>query len=416
MSEATVKLKELHSAQQQILDEAKRFNVLKCGRRFGKTTLSQELSIQPMIDGFPVGLWFPTYKDLDDVWNELNDTLYRIISKSNLQLKQIKLITGGKIDMWSLDDPDSGRGRKYKRAIIDEAEKSKHLEQAWKGTIRPTLTDYQGDAWFLSTPRFGDTYFKSLSNLKYDKNFSHEWMSWRFTTYDNPFMNPDEINAAKATLDPFYFNCEYLAEDVDLAALRWAFAYDRQKHVGKCSINFEYPVYLSFDFNRNPICCSIIQHYDSTIFIPYCIKLANSNIYSLCDYILSGIPGMHIALFIITGDATGRASNAMVKDQLNYYIIIKQKLNLSDGQLKVPTINPRLEDNQVLVNSLLSNYNWVIDEDNAKGVIYDMENCRVLPDGGIDKSDRKDPTKQNDAIDTIRYFANSEFSWFLKLN
>ena len=40
---------------------------------------------------------------------------------------QIELITGGKVDFWSLEEPDSGRGRKYKVAVVDEAEKAKKL-------------------------------------------------------------------------------------------------------------------------------------------------------------------------------------------------------------------------------------------------------------------------------------------------
>lgn len=412
MSETILRLRKLHPAQQQIINEAKRFNVLKCGRRFGKTDLTKELAINPMLDGFPVGYWTPTYKDVNKVWDELKLTLRGIISSKNEQLKQLKLITGGQLDLWSLESPDNGRGFTYKRAIIDEAEKAPHLKAAWEYNIRGTLADYEGDAWFMSTPKFGQTYFKT-DLFKNEEKFS-SWKSWRFTSFDNPFLPVGEINEIQATLDPLVFSCEYLAEDVDLAMLRWAFAFDDAKHVGKCGINFNYPVFLSFDFNRNPICCTIIQHYDSTIFIPYCIKLANSNIYALCDYILSGIPGMRNALFIVTGDATGKASSAMVKDSLNYYIVIQQKLNLSDGQFKVPSVNPRLEDNQVLVNSLLSNYKWVIDKENAKGVVYDMENVRTNADGSIEKGNRDDPAKQADALDTVRYWAEEEMKWFLQ--
>lgn len=63
---------------------------------------------------------------------------------------RIELITGAAIDYWTLDDPSTvARGRKYKRVIIDEAAMARHLEQAWTEAIRPTLTDYRGDAFFL---------------------------------------------------------------------------------------------------------------------------------------------------------------------------------------------------------------------------------------------------------------------------
>jgi hypothetical protein len=54
VSETIIKLKKLHSKQQHILETKKRFNVLKCGRRFGKTTMAEELVIDPALDGFPV--------------------------------------------------------------------------------------------------------------------------------------------------------------------------------------------------------------------------------------------------------------------------------------------------------------------------------------------------------------------------
>jgi hypothetical protein len=192
---------------------------------------------------------------------------------------------------------------------------------------------------------------------------------------------------------------------------RFAFAFSRQKHVGRCFWNPAKETYLSFDFNRNPICCSVIQWYDDTIFIPRCIKLKNSNIYSLCELLIKLYP---TAVFIVTGDATGRNSTAMVQDNINYYIIIKKLLNLNDGQLKVNAINPSIEANQVLLNALLQNYKWCIDEENASAVIFDMEYVKMLPNGTIDKGSRTDPTKQADAIDTIRYWCDKFMKWFLE--
>ena len=125
----------LHPKQEFIIKNAKRFNHLRCGRRFGKTTLIEELS-SICLDGWPVGIWFPTYKDLSEVWKDLKRLYAPITNKANEQLKQIELIIPhavdeGKfalIDFWSMEDPDSGQGRKYKRAIGDEVAKAVHLE------------------------------------------------------------------------------------------------------------------------------------------------------------------------------------------------------------------------------------------------------------------------------------------------
>lgn len=193
---------------------------------------------------------------------------------------------------------------------------------------------------------------------------------------------------------------------------RFAFAFNRAQHVGSTVYNPAQYIYLSFDFNRNPICCTVIQHYDNCIYVLRCIKLKDSNIYALCREIKRYYPN---AVFIITGDATGQNSSALVEGNINYYIVIKEQLGLSDMQIKVPTVNPKIQANQVLVNNLLLNYKWVIDEANAAGVIYDLEYVKMLPDGTIDKSSRTDPTKQADALDTIRYWCQVFMDWFLKM-
>jgi hypothetical protein len=131
----------------------------------------------------------------------------------------------------------------------------------------------------------------------------------------------------------------------------------------------------------------------------------------LCVYILSKYPNF---LYIITGDATGKGSTALVQDNLNYYRVIAQKLNLTDGQIKVPSVNPRIEDNQVLVNSVMQHYPVQISATGCDGLIFDLENVRLNADGKIDKANRQDETQQADALDTWRYYLNTFFGWFLK--
>ena len=413
MSELIVKLRKRHENQEHIVKTAKRFNVLKCGRRFGKTSLAEELICDPALDGFPVAYYAPTYKDLDEFWQAVKSILHDVIAHKNEQLKQIRLITGGVIDMWSLDDPDSGRGRKYKRVVIDECEKARHLQTAWNGTIRATLTDYIGDAWFLSTPQFGNTYFKELHKRATNDKYQHEWQAWTFSTYDNPHMNSNEIDNAKSTLDPLYFACEYMAQDVTLGSMLWAYAYEPEKHLHYFEINDRAEVILSFDFNRNPMCCSVCQlNGMDGIDILETIKLPNSDIYQMCDYIIANYGWR---LYVITGDASGNSGSAMVQDNLNYYKIISQKFNINTRHFQVPTINPKIAENRVLVNSLLSRGNVRLHKEHTKALQFDLENVSVLPDGSLKKQDRNDPAQQADALDTFRYVCNVFLSHFLQM-
>lgn len=261
-----------------MLSEAKRFNVLCCGRRWGKTNLSEELLLSPdnenngALNGYPVGYFAPTYKMLMEVWRTINSDLYEIIESKSETEKRIEIFGGGVIDFWSLEDPNSIRGRKYKRAIVDEAAAARNLEEAWNKVIRPTLTDLKGDGWFLSTPKGKNNYFFDLS--KNEEKYE-DWATFQMPTSTNPHIDPDEIEQARQQLDPLTFAQEYLASFVTENLDAWAYCYDPKKHVGKTALNRSHTVMLSFDFNRNPITCGVFQDYNDWIYGIEQIKLDN---------------------------------------------------------------------------------------------------------------------------------------------
>jgi phage terminase large subunit len=192
---------------------------------------------------------------------------------------------------------------------------------------------------------------------------------------------------------------------------KFAYAFDESKHVGKVEFNENEYTYLSFDFNMNPITCAVIQHYNGTIHVVEQIKLNNSNIYALCDHIKAKYTK---SMFIVTGDETGKNSNALVQDNLNHYKVIKQSLGISDAQVQIPSKNPPIVENKVLVNALLQGYNIIIDRDNAQLLIYDMKYVEVSADNKLEK-DRTTDMKKSDALDCFRYYCNKFHKNFLKM-
>ena len=196
----------LHEAQKKIIEERRRFNVACCGRRFGKSRMGGSLLIETTWKESAPAAWLsPTYPMLQQVWREFTELNYKIIEKVNETEKRIKIKDGGAIDFWSADNFDSIRGNRYKRVIIDEAAICRNLEDAWQQAIRPTLTDFQGDAYFFSTPK-GANFFKTL----FDRN-EGEWKSWQLPTSSNPYIVASEIESAKNELPPNVFAQEYEA-------------------------------------------------------------------------------------------------------------------------------------------------------------------------------------------------------------
>jgi phage terminase large subunit-like protein len=209
MSRLTLTLPRPHLAQKTVIKEARRFNVMACGRRFGKTRLGIDRLIRPALEGKPVAFFAPTYKMMSDVWRETYNTVQPATKRVASQEHRIELITGGIIDMWSLDTPDAPRGRKYARVIIDEAAMVPQLQEAWQASIRPTLTDYEGDAWFTSTPK-GANFFRTIYQYGQDP-LKPDWVSWQMPTTANPHIKASEVEAARDELPERVFQQEYLA-------------------------------------------------------------------------------------------------------------------------------------------------------------------------------------------------------------
>src|SRR6266851_4563505 len=108
-----------HSGQAKVIQQSKRFNVVCCGRRWGKTVLGMDRLIHPALQSKPVAWFAPNYRLLSDVWRELQVTLEPVIARTNQQERRLELRGGGVVEMWSLDSPDSGRGRAYALAVVD---------------------------------------------------------------------------------------------------------------------------------------------------------------------------------------------------------------------------------------------------------------------------------------------------------
>ena len=196
-SDITLSLPALHPAQSRIKAEARRFNVLACGRRFGKTLLLSDLAYDIAIDeALPVGWFAPTYKILTEAWREMHTCLAPIITRSNQLERRIELLTDGTIEFWSLDDPNAGRSRKYARVIVDEAGLVKDLAQIWNASIRPTLADYEGDAYLGGTPKGRNGFWE----LWEQGGHVHDWARWQLPTDANPYIPREEIAAMRASM------------------------------------------------------------------------------------------------------------------------------------------------------------------------------------------------------------------------
>lgn len=177
-----------------------------------------------------------------------------LVVKKNEQELVVTFANDSRIEIKGADNEDSLRGVALDGVVLDEyAFMKRHV---FERIIRPTLADRKGWAIFIGTPygynHFYDLYKKGLEN-------SREYKSWKFRSVDNPFLDPEEIEAAKATSDPAVFAQEWEADFRMFKGLIYK-EFFTDVHVKEKDINPGSTFYRSMDFGAsNPTTCLWIE-------------------------------------------------------------------------------------------------------------------------------------------------------------
>lgn len=231
MAEATIP--ELHEAQKSIALDPHRFRVVNCGRRFGKTYLSiDQMKARAAIANSRIAYIAPTFQQARDIcWAQLKRDTEQAAQSINESRLEITLVNGSQIFLRGWEAVETLRGQNFHLLVIDEIASMRNFWEAWREVLRPTLTDFKGEAIFISTPK-GFNHFYELYNMENDPEKGSEYKSFHYTTYDNPHMPKEEVDAAKRELTEDAFAQEYLADFRKTEGLVYK-EFDRKQHVFK---------------------------------------------------------------------------------------------------------------------------------------------------------------------------------------
>ena len=234
-----IRLGRLHAGQEAAYWALKphRFKALRCGRRFGKTEFAKMWIADGLVRGFECAWLSPQNKTWSEVYSELTDQLRSAIEASSKGNAFISLLTGGRLDFWTLGNTIACRGRGYHRVVIDEAAFGKDGDnkvagstmEIWEKAGKPTLHDYGGEALVCSNSagKNSDNFFYNICT-----DAQYGFVEYHATTMDNPTLpkrHASELLAdwevrrdgllqgLKTENDPHVYAQEYLAEFVDWA-------------------------------------------------------------------------------------------------------------------------------------------------------------------------------------------------------
>ncbi len=286
---------------------------------------------------------------LDDAWRHIVHALYPLLKcKPDNQDYRLELTTGGTVEAWSLTKKDAGRSRAYGLAIIDEAAMVMDLNIVWESAIWPTLTDHEGSAWFLSTPKGYDD-FQSLweRGQGVDQRFAADWASWQMPSWTNPHLPRTFIEQARISMDPTYFAQEYGAGFESMTG-RVYHHFDRRLNVRSDLTDTGGTLMVGMDFNVNPMSACIGVRVGDELHVLDEIELKNSNTEEMCRSLQARFPKRSITVY---PDPSGCARKTSAPVGQTDFAIIRS----AGFYIIAPNAAPPVVDRINEVNALCAN-------------------------------------------------------------
>lgn len=280
--------------QSEILLNHSRFKTVVAGRRFGKTFLSVNMILKEAVTGVNKNCWYvaPTYGSAKEIaWDMLIHTIPpEYVSKTNESSLTLRLINGSVISLKGAEKPNNLRGRALDFCVLDEFADMR--PEAWYEVIRPSLSDRQGNAVFIGTPK-GRNHFYDLWAKGIDG--ANNWSSFQYTTIQGENVPAEEIEAARADLDERTFKQEYEAEFVTYQGLIY-YGFSREDSVLDIGDD-NGTLNVGMDFNLDPMSAVICLRKGGKLYAIDEIVMYGSNTDEMVAEIKNRYPNRNIIIY-----------------------------------------------------------------------------------------------------------------------
>lgn len=211
-------------------DPNKRFFILACGRRWGKTKGAANAAIEWMVEGQKL-LWGDTISSNIDRYvdryfkPELNKSEIKYNWSAQKKLMEFPDF-GGYMDFRSADRPENWEGFGYDKIILNEAGIILKNDYLYTNAVLPMLMDNEGSKLFaIGTPKGkmvkNEREHRYYSMYKKAKANDPSYEIHQYNSYDNPFLRNEDVKALEdemQTMNPQMVQQEIYAQFVDGAA------------------------------------------------------------------------------------------------------------------------------------------------------------------------------------------------------
>ena len=319
---------------------------------------------------------------------------------------------------------------------MDDPEKTKGLDDItaiwWDEINKGTLTDFLTLNALLRSPQAKYLQFA----ISFNPVSEQHWLRSEFFSENNPYQLKESYKGETLLCHSTYLDNEFINQKEYLKTLekgahgdinrmlvdiqgKWGvvkidnpffYAFDFNNHYKDIKYNFieQSQIILSFDFNASPTTLLIGQMHNKKMAI-IDLFLTDENtikglspLESACElfrvkYLSSGL--VTTPYIIVTGDASGKSKSADNVANKNFYTKIKQKLYLSDSQVRVRKSNTSHLLSREICNSFMYNCDFSIYK--SASLLVDDFNMAYTDDKGT-LNDAKNKNGLH-IVDAFRY-------------
>lgn len=237
--------------QREIHASLKRWNLLVCHRRFGKTVFAINELIKQAVKNqqkMPRYAYVaPYYKQAKQIaWDYLKDFTRPIPGiKVNESELRVDFPWGARIQLFGADSPDSMRGLYLDAVVLDEyADMSPRI---FSEVLRPALSDREGSAIFIGSAKGGTPFYDLWERIKDEP----DWFVKVYKASETGVIPDAELEDARKIMDEDEFAQEY--ECSWTASIKGAY-YGKQlseaqteDRIGKVPYDPRLPVHTAWD-------------------------------------------------------------------------------------------------------------------------------------------------------------------------
>lgn len=202
-----VRLRPLQAKAIKALD-SRRFGVLICHRRFGKTVLAISRLVRNACMGNSTyrGAYIaPTYRQAKDVsWDYLKKLAKAAEAKINESELRVDFPHGARIKLYGAENPDSLRGLDICDVVFDEV--AQMPLSTWSEIVQPMILAKKGTALFMGTPKGKNALWQIWDEAKVDDK---NWVTQMYKASETGILTAEDLALARQGMSESQYEQEF---------------------------------------------------------------------------------------------------------------------------------------------------------------------------------------------------------------